>query len=429
MITSAGHVSDMELTDEISHQSTDFTDHHVQQLKELDKIYKKLVVKSRPSTPKYSITTQQRTLLPGAHVRKLGIRLKTAKQLSEKPQTASALTTGVRGHLKSAQPRVNLEQHQVTQEEVRQLQQSNLSSQRSNLSTSQSQVRAGTSLPQTTVRLPHNSTHRKGVKSAPAASVRRSAASRLYDSGELPSPRRYISTNNSLALYSPQTQRFTIEQLALEQSRLLKRLSHIQTHRVDQKFYVSGTHFDPRERYDIDDEQYKLLLEITSRGKHTNRKLANLRLSDRIQHFTPNPSRRGEHHTSYKPAVTKDNNTHTEHHTIPSPREGAEKRAEKRACGEPSVTQRQIPADNNEEPSLQGGDAVDMMTSPTGETAGEAAAASGGEECDIIEREDRPETENVRQQTPNAASDNDDNNNSQGKPSYLLSLQSGVTLP
>ena len=111
--------------------------------------------------------------------------------------------------------------------------------------------------------------------------------------------------------------------------------------------------------------------------------------------------------------MTKDNNTHTEHHTIPSPREGAEKRA----CGEPSVTQRQIPADNNEEPSLQGGDAVDMMTSPTGEAAGETAAASGGggEECDIIEREDRSEAENVQQKTPTAASDNDDNNNSQGK--------------
>lgn len=318
--------------------SSEFSEQDIIELRELDHIYKKLVVKNTKSA-KYPSPTH-RTLLPGAHVRKLGIRLKTAKQFSEKPQTASS----TRRHLRSAQPRVSVHsdsQMGTAQENIIQIDQPGIRNKQSDITP----LRAGTAYPMTSGREPYSAADRKCAKSAPVTGMRVSN-SFSYSTGSRVSPRLTVSQtpiNNSLALYSPQTQRFTIEQLAREQTRLLKRLSHIQTHRVDQKFYVAGTHFDPRERYDIDDEQYKLLLEITNRNKRTDNKIASLRLSQKLQQFTPNPAQYRETHPSKE---------HTNTHKIPSPREDETTKQEATPTGEPNNEEhddvRQSPEDEAE---------------------------------------------------------------------------------
>lgn len=64
-------------------------------------------------------------------------------------------------------------------------------------------------------------------------------------------------------MYSPQTQRFTIEQLALEQARMLKRMSNVKSHRVERPYFVCGARKPISHRYEVDGDQFNTLLQIT----------------------------------------------------------------------------------------------------------------------------------------------------------------------
>lgn len=255
-----------------------------EEYKQLEHIYNRLVITNRPN---YGPPVQ-RTLIPAAHARKLGIRLKTAKQLSER-EKLSALSAR-RSKTADPQRSTRQSQHQETVDDNKTHSIYTEQTPRERATTA-SQERATTAYRVNPSHLGSLTTlYRTGTKSAPANRI--TSTYQIQREIESPVPNRgAVPAYSSLAMYSPQTQRFTIEQLALEQTRLLKRLSHIQTHRVDKGFYVSGAHFDPRHRYDIDDEHYKLLMEITNKGRHQiKHQRAPPRLSDRIlQHFTPDP--------------------------------------------------------------------------------------------------------------------------------------------
>ena len=244
----------------------------VDQYKELEHIYNKLIVNTGKTNLRL---TQQRTLIPGAHARKLGIRLKTAKQLSEKRQDS-------RPRLKTAEPRLGLSTRERVDVMITPLPTDR--STRSRISTAYTSNQRQQKL--------SKSLDRKMPKSAPPIRVENSYIKKppITNTEESTddSNQNRLPPYSSLAMYSPQTQRFSIEQLALQQTRVLKRLSHIQTHRVDKKFYVSGAPCDIKDRYNIDEEQYSLLMEITNKGKSADPQKAHLSLSKSIlQHFSP----------------------------------------------------------------------------------------------------------------------------------------------
>lgn len=85
-----------------------------------------------------------------------------------------------------------------------------------------------------------------------------------------PEPQRVKTAplcRSSLAMYSPQTQRFTMEQLALEQAKLLKKMTAVQSHRVDHRYYVSGRQKQIANRYDVNSEQYHVLITMANQRR------------------------------------------------------------------------------------------------------------------------------------------------------------------
>lgn len=272
-----------QLSEVFGNDESDHEDHESEQpeskYKELEFIYNKVIVTNRK--PNYGPPVQ-RTLKAGAHARKLGIRLKTAKVASEKQQ----MLTSERQKLKTADSSWSTARDIAESIEI-----TPLPTERGH------RVKTNTPHPPNQAHLTEHRYH----KQPPSSQYNMKSASTLSristlepHVGSMPSLDKLHSNKvndgrySSLAMYSPQTQRFTIEQLAKERTRILKKLSHVQTHRVDKRFFVTGAPCDLRERYNINEDQYALLMEITNKGKRTNQRMANLRLSRSIfQHFGP----------------------------------------------------------------------------------------------------------------------------------------------
>ncbi|KAF6040408.1 hypothetical protein EB796_001282 [Bugula neritina] len=239
-----------QLSEVFGNDESDHEDHESEQpeskYKELEFIYNKVIVTNRK--PNYGPPVQ-RTLKAGAHARKLGIRLKTAKVASEKQQ----MLTSERQKLKTADSSWSTARDIAESIEI-----TPLPTERGH------RVKTNTPHPPNQAHLTEHRYH----KQPPSSQYNMKSASTLSristlepHVGSMPSLDKLHSNKvndgrySSLAMYSPQTQRFTIEQLAKERTRILKKLSHVQTHRVDKRFFVTGAPCDLRERYNINEDQ------------------------------------------------------------------------------------------------------------------------------------------------------------------------------
>lgn len=103
---------------------------------------------------------------------------------------------------------------------------------------------------------------------AQSAPLIRTRSQPHFISNNLPTSSHVIK--NSLALYSPQSQRINTEQLS-DREKVLLRISNAnrKPHREDKRFYVSGANFSMLNRYHIDKEQHKLLHEFLEKRNET----------------------------------------------------------------------------------------------------------------------------------------------------------------
>lgn len=87
-----------------------------------------------------------------------------------------------------------------------------------------------------------------------------------------------------LAAYSPQSQRFSVERLTeRERIRMRIRQSEIKNHRVDKRFFLSGRNCDVLDRYEVDQEQNRLLLEFMEKKQKESRSMKSVRKRIKFQ--------------------------------------------------------------------------------------------------------------------------------------------------
>lgn len=101
---------------------------------------------------------------------------------------------------------------------------------------------------------------RQGLRSAPGG---------LYAEVEYGIPSQLTSkkVKHSLAVYSPQSQRFDTETDRTSAQTLLAKRVNYKPHRIDRRFYVSGANCHILNRYEFDEEQGQSLVNFLNRRK------------------------------------------------------------------------------------------------------------------------------------------------------------------
>lgn len=120
------------------------------------------------------------------------------------------------------------------------------------------------------------------AQSAPLGKIRtREPEVSMYDEMNNTPPQPVVS---SLAAYSPQSQRFNVQRLT-ERERIKMRIrqSEIKSHRVDKRFFLSGRNYNVLDRYQVDQEQNRLLTEFMEKKREESKTLKLSRKQIRFQ--------------------------------------------------------------------------------------------------------------------------------------------------